>query len=124
MKRNYSRLTLTLGHFGIDMACLYFYFTNFPQSGMAKVISATLLYNFFAFALQAPIGYFFDKFPAKRSTAIGILFILGGYFLGMWHFRTAGLILCGFGNAFYHVGGSIGIARTDKKGLKDSGIFV
>jgi len=124
MKRNYSRLILTLGHFGIDMACLYFYFTNFPQSGMAKVISATLLYNFFAFALQAPIGYFFDKFPAKRSTAVGILFILGGYFLGMWHFRTAGLILCGFGNAFYHVGGSIGIARTNQKGLRDSGIFV
>jgi len=124
MKRTYSLPILTLGHFGVDLACLYFYFTNFPQSGLAKVISAALLYNFLAFALQAPIGYFFDKFPAKRSTTIGIHFILGGFFLGLWHLRTAGLVLCGFGNAFYHVGGSIGIARTDKKGLRDSGVFV
>ena len=124
MKRNYSLPVLTLGHFGVDLACLYFYFTNFPQSGLVKIISAALLYNFLAFALQAPIGYFFDKFPAKRSTTIGILFVLGGFFLGMWHLRTAGLVLCGFGNAFYHVGGSIGIACTDKKGLRDSGVFV
>lgn len=124
MKRNYSLPVLTLGHFGVDLACLYFYFTNFPQSGLATVISATLLYNFLAFALQAPIGYFFDKFPAKRSTTIGILFVLGGFFLGLRHLRIAGLVLCGFGNAFYHAGGSIGIARTDKKGLQDSGVFV
>ena len=124
MKRNYSLPILTLGHFGVDLACLYFYFTNFPQSGLVKVISAALLYNFLAFALQAPIGYFFDKFPAKRSTTIGILFVLGGFLFGLWRLRTAGLVLCGFGNAFYHVGGSIGIARTDKKGLRGSGVFV
>ena len=124
MKRNHSLPILTLGHFGIDLACLYFYFTNFPQSGLVKVISAALLYNFLAFALQAPVGYFFDKFPAKRSTTIGILFVLGGFILGLWHHQTTGLVLCGFGNAFYHVGGSIGIARTDKKGLRDSGVFV
>lgn len=124
MKRDFSLPILTLGHFGVDLACLYFYFTNFPQSGLVTILSSALLYNFLAFALQAPIGYFFDRFPAKRSTTIGILFILGGYFLGLWHFSSAGLILCGFGNAFYHVGGSIGIARTDKKGLRDSGIFV
>ncbi|MBP3576669.1 MAG: hypothetical protein J6K15_01020 [Lachnospiraceae bacterium] len=124
MKKNYFLPVLTLGHFGVDLACLYFYFTNFPQSGLAKVISAALLYNFLAFAMQAPIGYFFDRFPAKRSTTIGILFILGGFFLGMWHLRITGLVLCGFGNAFYHVSGSIGIARADKKGLRDSGVFV
>ena len=124
MKKEPTLPILTLGHFGVDLACLYFYFTNFPQSGVVTIISSALLYNFLAFALQAPIGYFFDKFPAKRSTVIGILFILGGYLLEMWHFSVAGLILCGFGNAFYHVGGSIGIARTDQKGLRDSGIFV
>lgn len=124
MKRKFSLPILTLGHFGVDLACLYFYFTNFPQSGLVTFLGSALLYNFLAFALQAPIGYFFDRFPAKRNTTIGILFILGGYLLGLWHFSSAGLILCGFGNAFYHVGGSIGIARTDKKGLQDSGIFV
>lgn len=124
MKRKVSLPILTLGHLGVDLACLYFYFTNFPQSGLVTILGSALLYNFLAFALQAPIGYFFDRFPAKRSTTIGIVFILGGYFLGLWHFSSAGLILCGFGNAFYHVGGSIGIARTDKNGLRDSGIFV
>ena len=124
MKKSDSLPVLTLGHFVVDLACLYYYFTNFPQSGLMKVISFTLLYNFLAFALQAPIGYFFDKFPAKRSTTIGFLFIIGGFFLGLLHLQAAGLALCGFGNAFYHVGGSIGIARTDKKGLRDSGIFV
>ncbi len=124
MKQKHTLPILTLGHFGVDLACLYFYFTNFPQSGLITFLGSALLYNFLAFALQAPIGYFFDRFPSKRSTTIGILFILGGYLLGLWHFSSAGLILCGFGNAFYHVGGSIGIARTDNKGLRDSGIFV
>lgn len=124
MKKNISLTVLTLGHFSVDLACLYFYFTNFPQSGLAPILGSALLYNFLAFALQAPIGYFFDKFPAKRSTTIGFFFIIGGYFLGILHLSSAGLILCGLGNAFYHVGGSIGIARTDKKGLWDSGIFV
>lgn len=124
MKKNITLSFLTLGHFGIDLACLYFYFTNFPQNSTVTIISSALLYNFLAFALQAPIGFFFDRFPAKRSTTIGILFVLSGYFLGAWHHPSAGLILCGFGNAFYHIGGSIGIARTDKKGLRDSGIFV
>ena len=124
MKKNLSLTILTLGHFGVDMACLYFYFTNFPQSGLVSILGSALLYNFLAFALQAPIGYFFDKYQAKRSTSIGLLLIIGGYFLGLWHQSSAGLILCGLGNAFYHVGGSIGIACTGKKGLRDSGIFV
>lgn len=124
MKKKFTLSILTIGHFGVDLACLYFYFTNFPQSGMITTISAALFYNFLAFALQAPIGYFFDRFPAKRSTTIGILFVLCGYALGLYHHPAAGLTLCGFGNAFYHVGGSIGIARTDKKGLRNSGIFV
>lgn len=124
MKQKFTLPILTAGHFIVDLACLYFYFTNFPQSGLVKIISAALLYNFLAFALQAPIGYFFDKYPARRSTTIGILFLICGYAFGLFHHPITGLILCGFGNAFYHVGGSIGIARTDKKGLKDSGIFV
>lgn len=124
MKQKFTLPILTTGHFIVDLACLYFYFTNFPQSGLVKIISAALLYNFLAFALQAPIGYFFDKYPARRSTTIGILFLICGYAFGLFHHPITGLILCGFGNAFYHVGGSIGIARTDKKGLKDSGIFV
>ena len=124
MESKYSLPVLTLGHFAVDLACLYYYFSNFPQSGIASILGSTLLYNFLAFAVQAPIGYFFDRFPAKRCTTTGLLLISGGYSLGMWHLGSVGLILCGLGNAFYHVGGSIGIARTDKRGLKDSGIFV
>ncbi|MBP3570154.1 MAG: hypothetical protein J6K04_13440 [Lachnospiraceae bacterium] len=124
MKRRISLLILTLGHFSIDFACLYYFFTNYPQNGLIAGIGAALFYNFLAFALQAPIGYFFDRFQSKRSTSIGFLFVLCGYTCGLWKLSATGLILCGFGNAFYHVGGSIGIARTDKKGLRDSGIFV
>lgn len=124
MKKSLTLPILTLGHFGVDLACLYFYFASFPQNGLIAGITAALLYNFLAFALQAPIGYFFDRFPAKRSTSIGICFILCGYILGLWQHPIVGLVLCGFGNAFYHVGGSIGIARIDRKGLRNSGIFV
>lgn len=124
MKHKLTLPMLTLGHFSIDFACLYFFFTNFPRYELIGIISAALLYNFLAFALQAPIGYFFDRFPAKRSTIIGFLFVLCGYVCGFRNIPAAGLVFCGFGNAFYHVGGSIGIAYTDKKGLKDSGIFV
>ena len=124
MKRNPTLAILTLGHFGVDFSCLYFYFTSFPQNGAVTIISSALLYNFLAFTLQAPLGYFFDRFPAKRSTTIGILFIIGGYLFGLFRLPAIGLLLCGIGNAFYHIGGSIGIARTDKKGLIHSGIFV
>jgi len=124
MKQKLTLPILTLGHFSVDLACLYFFFTNFPQDSLVKVLSAALLYNFLAFALQAPIGYFSDRFPANRSTITGFLFVLCGYAFGLFHRPVAGIILCGFGNAFYHVGGSIGIVRTDKKGLRDSGIFV
>lgn len=124
MKYKFTLPLLTLGHFSIDFACLYYFFTNYPQNGFIAGIGAALLYNFLAFALQAPIGYFFDRFQAKRSTSIGFLFVLCGYACGLWKLPATGLVLCGFGNAFYHVGGSIGIARTDKKGLQDSGIFV
>lgn len=124
MKRNTTLPILTFGHFLIDLACLYFFFSNYPQNGFVAGISSALLYNFLAFALQAPIGYFFDRFSARCNTSIGILFVLCGYICGLYYVPSMGLILCGFGNAFYHVGGSIGITRTDQKGLKDSGIFV
>ena len=124
MKYKFTLPFLTLGHFCIDLACLYFYFANFPQSGIITIISSTLLYNFLAFALQAPIGYYFDKLPAKHNTSIGILFVICGYAFGFFHRSVAGIILCGLGNAFYHVGGSIGIACTNKKGLINTGIFV
>jgi len=124
MKRASTLFILTLGHFIIDLACLYFYFAGFSHVSTVTIVSSALLYNFLAFALQSPIGYFFDKFPARCSTTIGILFIMGGYSLGLCRFLSAGLVFCGIGNAFYHVGGSIGIARTDAKGLRASGIFV
>ncbi|MBO5353782.1 MAG: hypothetical protein J6A77_10845 [Lachnospiraceae bacterium] len=124
MKKDITLPLLTIGHFTIDLACLYFYFTYFPQCGLVAGISAALFYNFLAFALQAPIGCFFDRFPARKSTSIGILFVLIGYICGFCRLYAAGLMLCGFGNAFYHVGGSIGIARIDAKGLRNSGIFV
>jgi len=124
MKKNPSLLILTLGHFIIDFSCLYFYFSNFAKHGIPNIISSALLYNFLAFALQAPLGFFFDKFPAKHISTLGTLLVLGGYFAGICHLPSAGLILCGFGNAFFHIGGSIGIVRTDCKGLRDAGIFV
>ncbi len=124
MKRNLTLPILTLGHFLIDLACLYFLFSYYPQNGYIAGIQTALLYNFLAFALQTVIGYFFDRFPAKRSTSIGILFILCGYLCGLGSHSAAGLLFCGLGNAFYHAGGSIGIAHTDTKGLRDSGIFV
>lgn len=124
MKKNFALILLTMGHFAVDFACLYFYFANFPQNNFIAGIGAATLYNFLAFALQAPIGYFFDRFPAKCSTSLGILFVICGYLFGICRFPFIGLLLCGLGNAFYHVGGSIAIARTDKTGLRNSGIFV
>ncbi len=124
MKRNLSLPVLTLGHFLIDLACLYFLFSHYPQGDVVAGIQTALLYNFLAFALQAVIGYFFDRFPARRSTSIGILSVLCGYLCGFCKFPAAGLILCGIGNSFYHVGGSIGIAGTDRRVLRSSGIFV
>lgn len=124
MKKDTTLPLLTIGHFSIDFACLYFYLANFPQNNFVAGIGAATLYNFLAFALQAPIGYFFDRFPAKHSTFLGILFVSSGYFCGICRFPVIGLLLCGCGNAFYHVGGSIAIARTDKTGLRNSGIFV
>lgn len=62
------------------------------------------------------------RFSVKSSTATGILFVLCGCACGLCKLLAAGLVLCGFGNAFYHV--KCRHRPHRKKGLRDSGIFV
>ncbi|MCL2751307.1 MAG: hypothetical protein FWE62_00980 [Firmicutes bacterium] len=69
--------------------------------------SGFLLYNFIAFALQAPLDYLVDRVRLSHLyfSIIGCLLVTFGLILPIspW----AKLILCAGGNALFHIGGRI-----------------
>lgn len=103
------------GHLLVDFACalIVLQYANVP--------ALFLLYNFCAFALQMPIGILADEKNASRSFALaGIAFVLLALLPSSVLIRV---LLCGCGNALYHVGGGryALLAHSDFSKL---GIFV
>ena len=126
----YLKLTgFGLLHLMTDFLCHFFAFGYVRNEAGAEVFTIFLAYNFVAFALQCPIGFFFDRIDRKISKEAGIvtgcLMILFGYGIRMnLGTAVAGLILCAIGNACLHVAGSQGVMRKGKKGLSGGGVFI
>ena len=100
---------LSLCHMGIDFLCafsLYHSFTSFWQ--------VFLLYNFFAFAGQLPLGILLDAWTDRTKEELfpGYLFTFAGIALTIAGAVFQPVIL-GLGNAFFHVGGGVLTIRED-----------
>lgn len=110
----------TFGHYAADFASVYIILQTlgFTVSGGICI----LLYNFCAFALQMPIGIVASRTGCYKAYAImGCIVIAAAAFTYPAPIVCA--LLCGIGNALYHVGGGGEVLHASDK-VTDAGIFV
>lgn len=109
----------SLAHFAVDLCCALIMLPCARASEYPLLV--LLIYNFCAFAMQLPIGAFADYFTLNRVMAsAGCVMVSLGWALPMpWLVA----LVCGLGNAFFHVGGGIEVMSVDKK-AKLLGVFV
>lgn len=109
------------GHFLVDFACA-FVLLRFARPAAAWHF-AVLLYNFFAFAGQMPLGLLADRFGHGRAfAAAGCVLVSSAYL-----FPGAPLLLsviAGVGNALYHVGGGRDTLALSQEKAGALGVFV
>lgn len=112
-------------HFIVDLSCAILV-TNLvtQKTGQnANLFIEILIYNFFAFAMQFPIGIIADKVNKNAiCSAIGCLLVAIAF-----AFSNYGIIACtiaGIGNAMFHIGGGIDVLNISNKKATPSGIFV
>jgi MFS transporter, FSR family, fosmidomycin resistance protein len=108
-------------HLAVDAACAYLLLGLLDLGD--HVISGLLVYNGFAFVLQAPFGYFVDKFLNPKLAAITGLALVAVSFLFSKNVYPA-LIIMSLGNALYHVGGGSLVLSIRKKKATYAGLFV
>lgn len=88
-----------------------------------------IMYNFFAFAVQLPIGVIGDRLQKNNAlVSSGIGCILAAYMYtslpDISVFPAFSVIATGLGNAMFHVGGGIDVLQKAKHHCTEAGIFV
>ena len=115
----------SLIHFIVDLSCAILV-TNLVKEQINNTLTlfiAVFLYNFFAFAVQFPIGIIADKVNKNALfSAIGCILVAIGY--GLSSFGVIACIVAGIGNAMFHVGGGIDVLNISEKKASLSGVFV
>lgn len=112
-------------HFIVDLSCAILVSNLVTQKMGAgtNLFIGILIYNFFAFAMQLPIGIIADKINKNAiCSAIGCLLVAIAF-----GFSSLGIISClivGIGNAMFHIGGGIDVLNISDKKATLSGIFV
>ena len=112
-------------HFIVDLSCAILV-SNLLTQKMGPGINLfieILIYNFFAFAMQLPIGIIADKINRNAiCSAIGCLLVAIAF--GFSNFGIVACLIAGIGNAMFHVGGGIDVLNISDKKATLSGIFV
>lgn len=116
----------SLCHFIVDFVCAIFILGKLPYIANTnnEFITAVIIYNFFAFAFQVPLGYILDKSKNYKYIAIiGICFIGLCYLINFNNVFILATIV-GIGNALFHLEGGVNIySLADKKAFLN-GLFV
>lgn len=106
-------------HFWVDFSCAALVLGRLDDGGAA--VTALLIYNFFAFAVQMPVGLLADALGGARR------FSVLGCGLAALAWGLPGLIpaaICaGLGNACFHVGGGL-YTLSAGEGCGPLGLFV
>ena len=112
-------------HFVVDLACAILVSNLLTQKMGAgtNLFIAILIYNFFAFAMQLPIGIIADKVN-KNALCSAIGCILVAIAFAFSNFGIVACLIAGIGNAMFHVGGGIDVLNVSDKKVSLSGIFV
>ena len=107
-----------ISHFAVDLGCAYAVF-----SGSAAGYFGYLLYNFFAFAMQMPLGLLADRFGKNRLFAVtGALLV--ALLCCFPTFGIAGIMALGLGNALFHIGGGLDVLNLSGDRAALLGVFV
>ncbi|MDR1693054.1 MAG: hypothetical protein LBR72_06810 [Oscillospiraceae bacterium] len=109
-------------HFTVDFTCA-FVMLRVISGGSAHAL-CFLLYNFCAFAMQAPLGVLADRLNRNRlfATCGLLLTALAGALAFAPGLAIAASALLGIGNGAFHVGGGIDVMNFQKLGAL--GVFV
>lgn len=112
-------------HFIIDFSCAVLVINTVTPhlSGALSIFWAMVIYNFFAFAMQLPIGIIADKVN-KNALCSAIGCILVAIALGLSNLGILACLIAGLGNSMFHVGGGIDVLNISNKKATLSGIFV
>lgn len=114
-------LLLSISHAAVDFGCAFLMFRFLRSDGNWAL--CILLYNFFAFAMQMPIGLVADRWNRNSLlAAIGCLTVLAAYALSA--IPIAAAIIAGLGNGMFHVGGGLDVLNASEKRRGALGIFV
>lgn len=112
-------------HFIVDLSCAILVANLVTQEmeSNANLFIAILIYNFFAFAMQLPIGVIADKINKNAiCSASGCLLVAIAFAFS--NFGFASCLIAGIGNAMFHIGGGIDVLNISNKKATLSGIFV
>ena len=118
-----------LCHFWIDFSCSWFIFQEVV--GEAGWYTLLFFYNFYAFALELPLGVLLDRIWEKNKGSLkgyswtgiaGIFLVLLALYgdIPLW----LGVFLAGFGNAAFHVGTGARVLTVFPEKIWPSGLFV
>lgn len=115
-QKAYLKLAIySLAHFAVDMCCAYI------MLSAAKTAENFLIYNFFAFAMQMPIGVAADAINKNSLFAgVGIFFVSAAF---LFSSPLAAAVAAGTGNAMFHIGGGTEVLYESEKTSR-LGVFV
>ncbi|MBQ9818407.1 MAG: hypothetical protein IJM59_13220 [Proteobacteria bacterium] len=112
-------------HFCVDFACGCLVTSRFWPS--PDGLLAVILYNFFAFACQMPIGMIADKWNRNALvSAIGCLIVIAGVGIAAFNMKLVlgAAVIAGIGNAMFHMGGGIDVLNVSGAKSGPLGVFV
>lgn len=108
-------------HFLVDFSCAYFIYSRFLNP--SQWVLCLVLYNFCAFAMQAPLGLLCDRLNKNAAmAALGCVIVaLSAIFS---KYSVAACVIAGIGNAFFHLGGGLDILNESTEKSGKLGVFV
>jgi len=111
----------SVSHFIVDFACAFLMFRYI--AGTPDAWLCVLLYNFFAFAVQMPMGLIADKINRNcLFAAIGLILVAAAYgFPGAY---IAAAAFLGLGNGMFHIGGGLDVLNISDEKSSYLGVFV
>ncbi|MDR0489807.1 MAG: hypothetical protein LBH28_00980 [Oscillospiraceae bacterium] len=121
VKRLQMVILYSAAHFLVDFACAFLMFRYIAET--PDWYFCILLYNFFAFAMQMPLGILVDKLNRNHLfAAFGC--ILVGVAYGLCRSPYAAVAVVGAGNALFHLGGGVDVLNISGEKSGALGLFV
>ena len=111
----------SIAHFCVDFSCAFFIYSRFLNPWQWTL--CLVLYNFCAFAMQAPLGLLGDRINRNAIlAAAGCVIVALSAFLAKY--AVAACIAAGLGNALFHLGGGIDTLNDCGEKCGKLGVFV